>query len=305
MPTVSILITSYNHEKYIRDCIESAINQTYKDFEIIIIDDNSSDRTRDIILGYSQDATVIINTENQGTYNVLNQGLFIAKGEYCAILNSDDIWLSNKLERQVDLMAQDDKITFCHTFGDFIDSNGTVIHGKPMGFAFPRTTTGYEFPTFVINNSAIASSVLFRTHVVRELGGFDSSFQNLGDWDMWLKLAEAGWVGYVDEKLTLYRVHGLNTIHKRDITWSEEVRIRENVWNRRHEWLSGVGSDGRMRKALAHCAACLGTQYLLRGDDALARQFYKESLRLNPSRFKSVFRMLLTYAPVSIRRKLL
>jgi glycosyltransferase involved in cell wall biosynthesis len=301
LPKVSVVLTSYNHERYLGACLESALTQTYSNVEIIAIDDCSKDKSRDILAAYADSIRLILNEQNQGTYGVLNQGLAAASAEYIAVLNSDDLWLPHKLEKQVALMEQNAEMSFCHTFGDFIDASGNVVGGRPMGFPFPRTGTGWMLPTFIANNTAIASSVLMRTETAHAIGGFDSSFKNLGDWDMWIRLAERGSVGFVDEKLTLYRVHGANTIYNIEVTRAEEMRLRESAFLRH----AGKAREPSMQKALAHTAACLGSLYSITGDPQKARELYVESIRLNPVRIKSYLRYLLTFAPLSIRRRTL
>lgn len=300
---VSVLITSYNHENYLRECVDSALNQTFTNREIIVIDDNSGDSSPDILREYGNKLRLQLNSHNSGTYAVLNQGLEMARGEYTAILNSDDLWLPNKLERQLALMESGPKMSFCHTYGDFIDAEGNLIEGTPMGFPFPRTATGDILSVFIANNTAIASSVMLRTQTAREIGGFDASYKNLGDWDMWLRLAERGNVGFVDERLTLYRIHGANTIYNIETTRAEEMRLRENVFNRRSQ-MSGHEATA-MKAALSHTAACLGSLYSITGYPKRARELYIESLRMNPLRFKSLLRYFVTFAPLSIRKRLM
>ena len=300
---VSVLLTSYKHEKYLRQCVDSALGQTLEDREIIVVDDNSPDSSPEILKSYGDRIRLQVNAENRGTYGVLNQALEMAKGEYCAVLNSDDLWLPRKLELQAALMDANPEMTFCHTYGDFIDENGNIVTGRPMGFDFPRTPTGNVLPIFIANNTAIASSVMFRTSMAREIGGFDTTYKNLGDWDMWLRLAERGTVGFVDEKLTLYRIHGMNTIYNIVTTRSEEMRLREDLYGRRAQ-LKG-DDEKAIRGALSHTTACLGSLYSITGNSRKARELYIESLKLNPTRFKSVLRYLVSFAPLSLRKRLM
>jgi glycosyltransferase involved in cell wall biosynthesis len=302
---ISVLITSYNHERYIRACVDSALNQTYDDLEVIVIDDSSTDRSPEILRSYGDKIRLFVNNPNIGTYPSLNRALEAATGKYVAVLNSDDLWKPEKLERQIELLESEQDMAFCHTYGWFIDENDLEISGAPMGFAFPRTETGQILHTFVANNSAIASSVVMRTEFANRVGGFDGSFRNLGDWDMWLRLAETGKVGFVDEKLTLYRVHGANTIYATETTRQEEQIIRERHRARMEELIVGASDPNAMKLALAHSLACLGSLYSIAGEAAKARKCFAESLSLNPRRLKSAFRYLLTFAPLSIRRRLL
>lgn len=304
-PRVSVLLTSYNHERWLRECIESALNQTLANVEIIIVDDNSTDRSREILREYSSRITLILNDSNVGTYGALNQALEVASGEFAAVLNSDDAWMPEKLRLQVDLMDSNDEFMLCHTFGRFIDDDGNTLPGRPMGFDFPWMESGEHLATFIANNRAIASSVLFRTETAKRLGGFDASFKILGDWEMWLRLAEEGKVAFVPEELTLYRVHQTNTIYNLEPKYREEIRIRERYAARVDELLRRSQGSREMRAALAHTLACLGSLYSITGRPGEARRAYVCSLKLNPKRFKSALRWLLTFAPLSVRRRFL
>jgi len=285
--------------------VDSALKQTYGDLEVIVVDDSSADSSLEILHSYGDKIRLIVNNPNVGTYPALNRALDAATGEYVAVLNSDDLWRPEKLDRQVALLESDPDMAFCHTYGWFIDENDVEIAGAPMGFEFPRTEIGKILHTFVANNSAIASSVVMRTSYAKKVGGFDGSFRNLGDWDMWLRLAEAGNVGFVDEKLTLYRVHGANTIYATETTRREEQLIRERHRERAQELLVSASDESAMKRSLAHSLACLGSLHSIADNPTEARACFKQSLKLNPRRVKSALRYLLTFAPLPIRRRLL
>lgn len=305
MPKVSVLIPSYNHERYLRECVDSALEQTYQDREIIVIDDASKDSSQEILRTYGDRIRFSVNDPNVGTYPTLNRALAMACGEYVAILNSDDRWRPHKLERQVTLMDSNPDMTFCHTYGEFIDENANRIDGAPMGFRFPITPTGNIYHLFIANNTAIASSVVMRTEIARAQGGFDESFRNLGDWDMWLRLSEIGKVGFIHEPLTEYRVHGTNTIYLTETTRQEEMKIRTRHWLDAKKLLGTYHDKSAMRLALAHSFACLGSLYSIAGNPKKARELFIASLKLNPKRMKSALRYLLTFAPLALRKKLL
>ena len=108
MPKVSIIIPSYNHEKYIRECLQSALNQDYQDFEIIITDDGSSDRSVEIIKEFTDPRIhLFVHPHNQGACVTMNHCLEQAKGEYIGVLNSDDAWEPTKLGKQVRLLDKE------------------------------------------------------------------------------------------------------------------------------------------------------------------------------------------------------
>jgi glycosyltransferase involved in cell wall biosynthesis len=305
VPKVSILIPSYNHERYIRECVDSALDQTHRDREVIVIDDGSKDSSQDILRSYGDQIRFSVNDHNVGTYPTLNRALAMGTGDYVAILNSDDKWRPTKLENQVALMEASPNMSFCHTHGRFIDENGCRIEGAPMGFHFPITPNGRIHHLFVEKNMAVASSVVIRASTAREVGGFDESFRNFGDWEMWLRLSEIGEVGFVSEPVTEYRVHGANTIYAAEITRLEEMRIRTQHRERANDLLRNYHDANAMRVALAHSLACLASLHSVEDEPKRARELFAASLKLNPMRIKSALRFLLTFAPLSVRRRLL
>lgn len=304
MPRVSILLTCYNHIRYLPACLDSIEQQTYKDFEIIAIDDGSEDGTRDY-LGQRTDLKVILNEENIGTYGSLNKALEQAQGEFIAVMNDDDMWGPEKLQKQVEFMDSHPEIGLCHTDGGFIDQDGLAIEGSPLGFEFPRTETGDVMLALMYANKIIASAVLARTATIRELGGFDSSYYGSGDWHMWIRMAEHSPVGYIDERLTFYRVHGANASHRLERIWGDDLQLR--TWlAQREDVLEQKGySEEEIKGAMAHNWACLGTIKTLLGDPESGRDAYKKSLEIMPGRLKSRVRLLATYLPTRIFRRMI
>src|SRR5687768_3350703 len=143
MPTVSILLTCYNHLSYLPAAVEGIRGQTFKDWEIIAVDDGSTDGSREWLTNNLGDATLIFNENNLGTYASLNVALARAQGNYIAILNDDDLWAPEKLEKQLALLKEHPKVGLVHTDGHFIDGEGKKLEGSPLGFAFPRMETGH------------------------------------------------------------------------------------------------------------------------------------------------------------------
>ncbi|MFM9872925.1 MAG: glycosyltransferase family 2 protein [Fimbriimonadaceae bacterium] len=303
MPRVSVLFTCYNHIKYAPIAWQSILDQTFQDFEIIAIDDGSTDGTREW-LASQQNATIIFNEENLGTYGTLNVGLEAAKGEFIAIFNDDDVWMPTKLEKQISMLDSNPRIGLVHTDGFFIDGDGHERHDSPLGFDFPRTETGDILLALIYANSIIASAVLARKQCFDELGGFNESYFGSGDWEMWYRICEKYDAGYIADPLTLYRVHGANASHKLERIWRDDEMLREWI-NERISSYDGRFSNAQLIAAKAHNEACLGTVKVLGGKAKEGRNHYKRSLSLEPSRWKSRARIIASYFPTSIFKKLL
>lgn len=303
MPRVSILLTCYNHRDYIQEAVDGIRQQTFQDYEIVAIDDGSKDGTREW-LAEQPDIRCIFNADNLGTYETLNVGLRATQGEFVAVLNDDDVWLPNKLERQVALLDAHPKVGLVHTGGYFIDGKSARREGNPLGFAFPRFATGDILLGLVYENKIIASAALARRTCFEQLGEFNREYFGSGDWEMWFRIAERWEVGFVDEPLTLYRVHGANASHKLERIWRDDEKLRDWITTR----LAGI--DGRfppkdLTRARGFNQAALGTVRTLNGEPARGRKAYLESIRLDPGRWKSYVRWLATYLPKSTFRRLL
>lgn len=303
MPRVSVLLTCYNHLPYLPAAWDSIRAQTFRDFEIVAIDDGSSDGTRDWLSDREEPCTCMFNETNFGTYGSLNRALEAASGEFVAILNDDDVWEPAKLERQIALMDEHPRVGLVHTDGTFIDGEGRTLPGTPLGFEFPRTKTGDVLLDLVYQNKIIASAALARRECFERLGGFNPSYFGSGDWEMWIRIAEHFEIGYVDEPLTHYRVHGANASHKLDRIWRDDERLRDWLAPRL-EGLEGRFQSEAIRRAQAHNWACLGTVRTLNGNPAGGRAAYAKSLRLQPLRLKSLLRWAATFLPRSAFRKL-
>jgi len=303
MPRVSILLTCYNHIAYLPACVEGIRRQTFRDFEIVAIDDGSKDGTREW-LSEQPDIRCIFNAENLGTYETLNVGLRSTSGELVAVLNDDDLWEPQKLEKQVQLLDANPRVGLVHTGGTFIDGEGRLMEGNPLGFAFPRFKTGDILLGLVYENKVIASAALARRECFSKLGGFNREYFGSGDWEMWFRIAEQYEVGFVDEPLTRYRVHGANASHKLERIWRDDEKLREWIAPRL-EALGDRFASSDVRQARAFNQAALGTVSTLNGKPGQGRQSYAKSIALNPLRWKTYARFAATFLPEKVFRKLL
>ena len=303
MPRVSILLTCYNHFKYLPAALEGIRSQTYRDIEIIALDDGSTDGSREWLADQT-DIRCVFNDRNLGTYATLNVGLEKAGGEYVAILNDDDLWSPEKLAKQVELLDRDDRIGLVHTGGHFIDGSGSRTEGNPLGFRFPTFETGDILLGLVYENKIIASAALARRECFERVGPFDPSYFGSGDWQMWFRISEEYLAGFVSEPLTMYRVHGENASHKLDRIWLDDQRLREWMLDRLGR-LENRFSPSEVRKAKAFNLAALGTVRALNGYPAQARRAFGASIRTRPTRLKTYLRYATTFLPQPWLRKVL
>lgn len=302
-PRVSVLLTCYNNLPYLQRAIASLQAQTFIDFEILALDDGSTDGTREY-LPTLEGVRVFLHPKNLGTYGNLNFGIEQARGDLFAIFNDDDLWAPEKLAEQVAAFYANPKAGLVHTSGWFIGPNEERIEGAPLGFEWPRTRTGDIFADLIYYNKIITSSAMFSRAAVERVGPFDPSFYGCGDWHMWLRISEHFDVVHLDKPLTFYRVHDTQACRNEAKMNEDSLRIREWLGSRRFELEPRWRGDPALKRAVAHNLACAGTEHGWLGQSREARIRYLQSLQIEPTRFKSAIRWLATFLPQRVFRRL-
>lgn len=212
MKKVSVLIPSYNHEKFIGKAIESALNQTIKNIEIIIMDDFSIDNSKKVINSFNDKRIKkFFSDKNEGAVANLNKLIDLASGEYIAVLNSDDYWEKNKLKVQVEYMDSHKKVGACFTWADFIDENGSEILDENRIFLglFRKENVSREQwfnNLFYYGNCLCHPSVLIRKEVYNQLGKYKETYRQLPDYEMWIRVLKKFDIHIIEENLTHFRI---------------------------------------------------------------------------------------------------
>ena len=228
---ISVVIPAYNHERFVGAAIESVLNQTRDDLELIIVDDGSTDATAEVIQSYDDPRLSYYYQENQDAYNTINRGMGLAKGEFIAILNSDDIFTLDRLEK---LMEEQEKTGAQCLFTDVIPiSDTTEVFSDPdFGWNIWHQKNrdyyhkcGDLYIAFLNGNFMVTTSNLFMTAAaVKKVGTF-CSLRYLHDYDFIFRmmLAHPGQVRYMDEaQLLYYRIHDGNTLGEAAILGREQ-----------------------------------------------------------------------------------
>ncbi len=227
MINVSIIMPAYNAEKYIGEAIQSVIAQTYNDWELIIVDDGSTDNTRDVIKSYTnQDSRIRYYYQVNGKQGrARNLGLSKAVGKFVGFLDADDLWIQDKLKRQVEILNENKSLTLICTTGLVLQDSGELNSGTWQTFGGAILSSETALPLFLKYNYILNSSVIINRTLVAEELFFetDSAVQNAEDYDLWLRLLEMGSAFYfLNVPLTIYRVH-LNQSTSRDSYASRQM----------------------------------------------------------------------------------
>ncbi|MBQ6214577.1 MAG: glycosyltransferase family 2 protein [Oscillospiraceae bacterium] len=196
---ISIIMAAYNAEKTISQAIDSVLQQTYSEFELIVINDCSTDRTADIVKAYSDSRIRFIeNKENQGVSKTRHAGALAAKGDWIAILDSDDMWTADKLEKQV-LLQEKTKAELLYTGSSFIKADGT-----PIDWVM-RVPEVLDYKNLLKQNLLSNSSSLVKKELFLNNETIDDGLHE--DFACWLKILKTGIKAYgVDEPLLIYRL---------------------------------------------------------------------------------------------------
>ena len=186
-PRITVLTTVYNGIPYLREAIESILNQTYTDFEFLIIEDASTDSSLDCINSYQDPRIKVLqNTKNIGQVPSLNKGLQLAKGNYIARLDQDDVSLPNRLKEQLDFMEKHPKVSIVCSWEHTIDSCGARVRSWKSSLNNYGVFLGY----ILLGLCPIwHPSVMVHKEVLQELGGFDTSYAPAEDYELWKRIA--------------------------------------------------------------------------------------------------------------------
>lgn len=209
LATVGIAL--YNHENYIKECIESIVNQTYDNLEIIVIDDGSKDQSyavaKSVLEAQNRRPYQIITRPNRGMCNTLNEITDLSSGKYISFIGSDDFWHPEKIAKQVEYLEAHPEVALVHSNSYVVDGESKIY--SELNFS-GKKNSGKLFEAILTGKGGINTpSHLYRTSVYSTIGKYDPQFR-FEDTDFWLRLSKVYDVGFIDEKLSYYRIHTSN-----------------------------------------------------------------------------------------------
>jgi glycosyltransferase involved in cell wall biosynthesis len=214
--SVSVLIPNYNYGRYVERAIQSALAQTYSPLEVIVVDNGSTDNSRDVLNEIKDPRVKKIFQKNLGQSGSRNTLIRNAKGDLFAFLDADDVWLPTKLEKQIPLFERPEVVlAYCG-----IQRTDQSLQHLPEPPAMPKRR-GRVLECFALDPAAVVcggeSTAVIRADAVRSIGEFDSELSISTGWDFWRRLAAKGEFDFYAESLVLYRQHGSNLSRRLDI----------------------------------------------------------------------------------------
>lgn len=296
LPLVSVKIASYNHARFIGKTLQSVLNQSYRKFEIIVVDDCSRDNSVEVIRTFADPRiTLLVNEINLGAASASKKAKELCRGKYFCSLDSDDYFHPEKLARQVDFMEAHPEIDVLGTFVHEIDSQDKILAESHAGNWFSQNLDFNQPESWLWKNHLCHSSALVKREVHDRLWTYDASLPLTNDWHNWIRfLANRAVFRFIPEKLTYYRTHTDNVTHKNPVrTYWEYAYISARVF---HPFLERIGRRDLIRDNLArffaddrYPASQLGREYFLR---------LLLNIGLNQKDFQTIWRQYLSSAPL-------
>ena len=275
---VSIILPTYNRAHLIKRAVNSVLNQSYKDFEMIIVDDNSTDNTIEIINSINDERiNVIRHDTNKGPSAARNNGIRISRGEFIAFLDSDDEWLAKNLEKQVSVFKNADSIVGMVYVG-MLNINGEQKKYIPPPHVTRREGNLYSDlltdPTIVY-----PSTTTIRKRCLLEVGMFDEHFRAGEDWDLWIRLAKHYHFKYIDELLVINYAVSDSITHKENYRLSQSYKM---ILEKHYE---EIAED---KKTLASYYIVMGHALSSENELKKGRQYFIRAAKVNPLNILSI-----------------
>jgi glycosyltransferase involved in cell wall biosynthesis len=305
IPKVSVIIPTYNRSQFLPEAVHSVLDQTFTDFEIIVVDDGSIDNTKEVINNYQDSRITYIYQENQGVAVALNTGVKRAIGEYVIFLGSDDALVEKALEKHVSILDRYTQVALSYGQAYKMDENGRVI-----GLTKPLYKHSYvrdgkeEIRDLIFGNHINAAAV--RRQCVEKAGGFNTILTIAEDYELWVRLAKKWPVAYIAEPLLKRRRHKhqiMKTIAV-DIVDKNHKLILEEIFN---DNVTGPLYFHLRSSAYYHLYYTLAGFSYIRRDMKQARKYLLKAMETYPASFKNTIkvfhwlkRFITTLFPVTI-----
>jgi glycosyltransferase involved in cell wall biosynthesis len=276
MPLVSIVTPTYNQADFLRDTLESVLDQDYEQIEYQVIDDGSTDTTPDILAEYSNRLNVERH-ENCGQTPTINKGWERAQGDILTWLNSDDTFLPGAVAKAVDYLEAHPAVGI--VFGD-------TLFTRPDGEPIERSKgrKGFDYLNFVLccENPIPQPSAFIRRSVIEDIGLLDTSYYYFMDWDFWLRAGIRHKIAYLPELLSTYRLHKESKTVAQAARAAPELAYMYDKFFARSDLPEAIGS--LKRQAMANMFFTSAGYYLDGGNPGAARRMGLKALRNSPSR---------------------
>ena len=276
---VSVIVLTYNRADMVKEAINSILSQTFEDFELIVVDNESTDNTEEVIKSYADERIRYFKHRNNGLIAVnRNYGIGKAQGEYIAFCDDDDLWMPEKLEKQAKLLDSDKELGLVYSACYSIDENGNSKGDTNLSTSKPLR--GNVFDKLFQNNFIPMLTVMVRREVLSKVGEFDPKYIIALDHDLWLRIAEHYPIDFIAEPLAKYRIHGGNVSKNQELTINEAFQIVEYWLKRKVTSERGFRGKAKQKQAVLHISLMI--YYFRNGEKQKAISESTNLIRLFP-----------------------
>jgi len=283
-PRVSVIVPAYNAAVYLPFAIDSVLAQTYSDWEVVIVDDGSTDHTRAVVDSYRpklQDRLHYIHQPNRGLPAARNTGIRAAHGEFIALLDADDVWLPHRLERGVAAMDADPSAGLVHARVVRINAQGTVTGELKVEPEY--MSGGIARHVYTRRAHIVCPTVLFRRSCLQTAGWFDESMQATEDRDLWFRIALRYKVAYINEVLAYYR------LSPSSMTSNLDRMLQAQLYFVAKHYKSGAATGFDQVRALGNVYREMGDSLFRGGAVTKSIGSYFRAVRYNPLSVPNVY----------------
>jgi len=305
---VSVIIPAYNAAATVAATVDSVLGQTFSDFEIICVDDGSTDRTKAILSGYSAkypDRMRLADQPNNGPAAARNHGARLSSGEYLAFLDADDIWMPNFLERTVAALDADPALALVYCNASLADSEGVDLGAALIGQGVDHAPSLNELLTQlwpIMPSAALVRRTAYdHGHGYRdELRGASFRFEDV---DFWIRMREQGPFKFIPEELIVWRFAWFPRELKKLPDYSKALHVFE-AYLQEHYGVSAVPLVEARSRAPRSILAHIGLKALRDGDRPRARAAFARAIQVDRYRFKNYLRWIRTFLPHRLAQSL-
>ncbi len=289
-PEVSIVMPVLNGERYIAEAIDSVLAQTYTDYELVLVDDGSTDRTREIVESYTARLRVryVTHPVRQGISRSVNDGVRSSSGRYITFLDHDDAWMPEMLAVQVGHLAKHPEAGMVHADFQTIDSNGAILEESVARCRNRKRPSGRVFRELFFDSFIVAVGAVIRKECFDRFGGFDETL-HWGDYHLWLRIAREYEIHYTPRVLAKYRQHSTQSTR----TQTAERPDRESVAMlaikrllEMHPEIRNELGDAAVNRRMAMLYFDMAYTWMHGGAPGNARACLKRAIRLWPTKLQ-------------------
>lgn len=289
-PKVSVVIPSYNRAHLIGESIQSVLDQTYQDFELIVVDDGSSDNTEDVVRGFNDSRISYTYQDNKGISAARNAGIRKARGRYFAFLDSDDFWFRELLDLEVPILEENPNVGLVYAKAQAIDVDGE-LKGQISGAL--QKYPGQTLKSALYGNFVCIQTAIMRRECFDRVGLFDETLKARVDYDLWIRMAKHYHFAYLNKVLAHFRIHTGGYTHSKSEHFADVCAGRIRVLDKAFSD-PDLSHEIRAVEPLAYRNAYLDIAlgWLSAGNWRQSAIYFWKAIRTSPNPVVTLFRIL-------------